>query len=316
MYKGTWSQELEDAIENSISKPIVEEMFYKFGLTAYAKSDRKDTSFLMTMEGLPYCEVYAEEVLNVKTGDPCISYAYYSDYYVKERGRDSEDKRTLRSTKLSKLIATIEKNEALMPDHTGLLNNYVFKHAADEIKNKISPSNNKKYSGDLQITLTHKLLEHAVNRVPLGGEELKQYKVILDKWTKVDDDEKLANEKTRTLLGNEMYVIAETSTEGYTIGSVKATIPKDNHNYEYEVIKPFHRVMSLDDYEYIDEIRAVLTMYKIYKESTSERHKDYDLSYPRMTFQEDIGIIVAYDNYPSGNPQFRPLWTFIPTVLD
>ena len=133
IYQGTWSQELEDAVETSISKPIVEEMFYKFGLTVYAKSNRKDDSFLMTMEGLPYCEVYAEKVLNIKTGEECISYAYYSDHYAKERGQDSEDKRTLRSVKLSKLISTIEKNKALMPDHTNLLTSYVFKHAAEEI---------------------------------------------------------------------------------------------------------------------------------------------------------------------------------------
>ena len=322
MYEGTWTQELEDMVENSKSKPIVEEMFYKYGLTVYAKSTRSNggiDSFIMTMDGLPYCEVYTEDVLNIKTGEPCVSYAYYSDYYQKDRGSDSEDKRTLRSTKLSKLIATIDKKQALMPDYTSLVSRYLMNEMAGLIKGKINPSGAKKYIGDLKLPLVEKLLSYAVSKTPLGGEELKEAKVILDKWTKVDDDERHTKQKIQSILGNEIYMIAETSTDGYAIGSIKIT---DTDTWrEHELIKPFQRVTSLDDYEYIDEIRPVLTMYKIYKESldsqgTTMSHNNYDLSYPRQEYYEDVGVITAYDNYPGGSPQYRPVWTIIPTVLE
>ena len=322
MYKGTWSQELEDMVENSKSKPIVEEMFYKYGLTVYAKSSRSNggiDSFLMTMDGLPYCEVYTEDVLNIKTGEPCPCYCYYSDFYQKDRGTDSEDKRTLRSTKLSKLIATIDKKQALMPDYTSLVSRYLMNEMASGVVSKINPSGAKKYIGDLKIPLVEKLLSYAISKTPLGGEELKEAKVILDKWTKVDDDERRTKQKVQAILGNEIYMIAETSTDGYAIGSIKIT---DLTTWrEHELIKPFQRVLSLDDYEYIDEIRPALTMYKVYKESvdsqgTTISHKDYDLSYPRQEYHEDVGVITAYDNYPGGSPQYRPVWTIIPTVLE
>lgn len=314
MYEGTWTQELEDEVENSISKPLVEEMFYKYGLTVYAKSREFKNSFLMTMDGLPYCEVYIDKGLNIKTAEEESVYNYYSHYYTKDRGSDMDDKRTLRSTKMSKLIATIDKKEALMPDHTSLLSSSLINNATNEVRNKVKNPSERKYIGNVQIETVEKLLKHAVNKASISGEEMKEYKVILDKWNKIDDDERRAEETVNTMFGNEMYVIAETGDKGYAIASIKVTNYKQYH-YDYEIIKPFQRVLSLDDYEYIDEIRPVLTMYKLHKEmlNKEKRSFDYELSYAQQSYFEDLGIIVSYDSFPS-NTSYRPVWTFIPTV--
>lgn len=314
MYKATWTQELEDDIENSISKPLVEEMFYKYGLTVYAKSKEFKNSFIMTMDGLPYCEVYIENWLNIKTGARENIHCYYSEYYAKDRGGDLKDKRTIRSNKMFKLLSTINKKKALMPDHTFLLTSYLLETILGEIKVKIKPHNNRKYIGDIKVSAVEKLLNYAINKTPLSGEELKDYKVILDKWIKLDDDERRTTERVKAMMYNEMYAIAETGDKGFVIASFKV-IDYTDSRFVYEIIKPFQRVLSLDDYEHIDEIRPVLTMYKLYKEPLNQSITRYELSNVEKTYIEDLGIVTAFDSYPDMG-SYKPLWTFISTVTE
>jgi hypothetical protein len=311
MYKGTWTQELEGAVEKSISKTLVEEMFYKFGLTVYARgTQNRNQSFMMTMEGMPYCEVYADtDMYGV------VSYCYYSQYYAKERGSDNVDKHTLRSNKLGKLMATIEHKEALLPDAMHYLNKGILTNAYDQIRNKFK-GGGRKYTGDISQLLIEKLLNLAINKTHIANSELAEAKVILDKWNAVDDNERLSMNAVKAQLGNEVYAIAETGNMGFAICSFKITEFKERFEHAYEIIKPFQRVLSLDDYEHIDEIRPVLTMYKLHLETLIERSrvKPEYLSPVMQEYFKDLGVIVAYDGYPN-NP-YSPLWTFIPTVLE
>lgn len=314
MYQATWTQELEDEVENSISKPLVEEMSHKYGLTVYAKSKEFKNSFIMTKDGLPYCEVYIEDGLNIKTGAREKLYCYFSQYYVKERGGDLTDKRTLRSNKISKLLFAINKKKVLMPDHTSLLTQALLEIVSERIRQKIKSPTSRKYIGDVGVSTVEKLLNHAINKTPLSGEELKDYKVILDKWNKTDDDERCATERVKAMIYNEMYAVAETGDKGYAIASFKVTKLVDSR-FVYEIIKPFQRVLSLDDYEHIDEIRPVLTMYKLHKESLNQSNTRYELSDVNQTYFEELGIVVAFDSYPNES-SYKPLWTFISTVTE
>ena len=315
MYEGVWSQKLEDEVENSIAKPLVEEMFYRFGLKVYGMSKDTYGSFLMTLDGLPYCEVYAEKVFNHKKEVDEIVYCYYSMYYGKERGRDSVDRHTLRSTKLTKLMQTIDKNKALMPDHTSLFNKSIVQNLIDDIKRSMKNPHTRKYIGDVSVEMVQRLLSDALTKTP-ATEELKvKYKLILDKWNEADENEQRAHDKVRTVLGNEFYAIAETETEGVAIASFKVTKTNDNYNSEYEIIKPFQRVLNIDDYEFIDDIRLPLTMLKLNMETIEiSEHRRRQIGMVEQKYYEDIGVIQTYDSYPAGS-DYKPVWTIIPTVL-
>jgi hypothetical protein len=315
IYETCWTQGLEDEIESvPNTKALIEEMYYRFGLKVYdkAKGLGATKSFLMTLDGLPYCEVYTEMNWNTKKEADELTYCYYSQYYSKSRGSDENDRRTLRSTKLSKLMTTLEKNNAIMPDHTHLLTFDLITDATLTVRRKGVKAHKSMY--DLEDTSTLQLLlEHAVNKVPLEGETLKGFQVILDKWNKADHDVKQATDKMETMFGNEFYIIGETQEEGFAIASAKVT-EFSNNKVKYELVKPFQRVMSLDDYEHIDEIRPVLTMYKLFLEG-EDKQRMMALSPMTREYYEDLNIITTYSGYPAGS-SYIPLWTLIPTITE
>jgi hypothetical protein len=315
IYEACWTQELEDEIKSTPNtKSLIEEMYYRFGLKVYekAKGLGATKSFLMTLDGLPYCEVFTEMSWNAKKEADELTYCYYSQYYSKARGKDENDKHTLRSTKLSKLMTTLEKNNAIMPDHTHLLTTDLLTDTMMAVKRKDIKTYKSMY--DLEDTSKLQLLlEHAVNKVPLEGETLKGFQVILDKWIKTDHDDKQAKDKMMSMFGNEFYVIAETQEAGYAIASAKVT-EFNNKESKYELIKPFQRVMSLDDYEHIDDIRAVLTMYKLFLEG-QDKHRFHALSPLTREYYEDINVFTTYQQYPAGS-SYIPLWTLIPTITE
>jgi hypothetical protein len=111
-----------------------------------------------------------------------------------------------------------------------------------------------------------------------------------------------------------MYAVAETSNKGFAIASFKVTECVDGR-MAYEIIKPFQRVLSLDDYEHIDEIRPALTMYKLHKETLNQSNTGYELSDVNQVYFEELGIVVAFDSRPDMS-SYKPLWTFISTVTE
>jgi hypothetical protein len=314
IYAGSWTQELEDYIEaDGDTKPLIEEMFYKFGLKVYARDSSSKKQYLMTLDGLPYCGVYTAYEFSANKQSDELTYFYYSEYYNKDRGRDIQDKRTLRSNKLSKLMQTLEKNKAIMPDHTKLLTRSLIRSAVDMVRSH--GKSGGKYIGDLNTVQAQMLLEcvldgRSVSSIP----NLETYKVILDKWKLSDETKSLNTKKIDTMFGAELYAIAETRDKGFAIASIKLNEPSGD-TYTYDVIKPFQRVLSLDDYEYIDEIRPVLTMYKlaIENEDVSSTRK-FELSAINEKYYDDLGIITDYEGSIIGS-SFRPLWTFIATEV-
>lgn len=314
IYEACWTQGLEDEIESAPStKALIEEMYYRFGLKVYGKEKGSlGREFLMTLDGLPYCKVFTEVYWNEVKEVSEITYYYYSQYYSKARGKNEDDKHTLRSTKLSKLMTTLEKNNAIMPDHSHLLTFDILTDVTLTVKRKGVKAHKSMY--DLEDTSKLQLLlEHAVNKAPLEGETLKGFQVILDKWTKADHDVKQATNKMEAMFGNEFYIIGETQDEGFAIASARVT-DFSNNRVKYELVKPFQRVMSLDDYEYIDEIRPVLTMYKLFLEG-EDKHRSMALSPMTREYYEDLNIVTTYSGYPAGS-SFIPLWTLIPTITE
>jgi hypothetical protein len=128
-----YDEALENLIEKDRAKPLIEEMFYQYGLKVmhsipllrvkYGKDvtytsnfelatsvDNISNAFILTLDGLPYCAVYVAE-LDKPT------YCYYTLFYHKDRAKyGNDDRGTLRSIHIDSLLKNIDKNKAMPCD--------------------------------------------------------------------------------------------------------------------------------------------------------------------------------------------------------
>lgn len=129
-----YDEALENLIEKDRAKPLIEEMYYQYGLKVmhsipvarvkfgkeimytsnffHELTDKNDCSnaFILTLDGLPYCAVYVAD-LDKPT------YCYYSLFYHKDRAKyGNDDRGTLRSIHIDSLLKTIDKNKAMPCD--------------------------------------------------------------------------------------------------------------------------------------------------------------------------------------------------------
>ena len=323
IYTPSWTQDLEDAIDSHPARVMAEELFFRFGLRAIAVAPSNseqvtegNTSIFMTLDGLPYCEVYITHVPKYKNGgmETELRYCFYSQYYRKDRGSSQMDRRTLYSTKLSSLMKTLETKDVIPGGITErILTNYTVDDVAGTIRNTYGRTSSK-YSGSVGTDLIQALLELSIDKKPLTDTQLYESKLILDKWKQSDENQSKLSEQLNGLLGKETYVIGE-SQLGTTIGSIMVTKFEEDRVREFEVVKPFIGIKSLDDCEYADELRPVMTMYKLHLEqleqaNTHEPKYNTALSYASREYYKDLGIITTYDGYPINN-SYHPLWTFI-----
>jgi hypothetical protein len=111
--EGFGSDELEQSLKDSRAFPLVRDLCHKFGLKVLAETDLagKQAFQLCLTNGMAVGKAY---VRDIDVNDSLTTeYCYRSPYYRKERGRDEDDKTTLRSTRVASLIATIGRVKAI-----------------------------------------------------------------------------------------------------------------------------------------------------------------------------------------------------------
>ena len=285
IYDNMWTQELEDMIENDKAKPLIMEMFYKHGFRVYdAKAytdwnqtyaelkeedytqERRTNKFMLTLDGLPYCQVYVDEVAQGK-----IEYCFYSPYFEKERGKDSIDKKTIRSAKISGLMRMLEKYNCVQDSPEKIITSdnmhYIPSAVASHlIRNSGLPS--KPIHSQSQ---QYEVLEAYMTGKQLTVEKEDELKKLFDIWAKEVETERHAVSKVQLMFGNEFYLVVETGSDGICYGKLKFNFDKDSvRGANYEVTDSFQRVKSMDDVD--DELKSALTMYKIWSESNVPEH--------------------------------------------
>ena len=108
------------AIATSDCKTLVREICFKYDLKVMCTVERKgavdDRAFLLVKDGWnPIGEVYTK-ILRDNDNKEFTEYSFFSHYYEKARGRNTDDRHTLRSKKISSLITTIKKMKAIPSD--------------------------------------------------------------------------------------------------------------------------------------------------------------------------------------------------------
>jgi len=293
IYEPMWSQELEDIVENDKAKPLIMEMFYKHGFRVYDATKtnrmlgevdeegnvhnavRASYKFMLTLDGLPYCQVYVDDT----TYNSATSYCYYSPFYKKERGHDETDRHTIRSAKISGLMRILDKYKCVVDTPEAVLGTdaaYYIPNIAHQVFLREGEGKGYISKPDFSAIQQYEVLNAYMTGTKLTVEKEAEFKNIFDIWTKSVETERHANDKVRLMYGNDFYILAETVGEGICVGKgrfrYEEYADKLMRNPPFEITDSFQRVRTLDELEGCDDLKAMITMYKVWRDSNTPAH--------------------------------------------
>jgi hypothetical protein len=273
--EGFATEELVDALHNDAAFPLVRELCHKFNLKVLTCVSRQVGDYDLTARKFQLCLSNgiavgkAWAVMGGSDEDAKYVYYYRSPYYVKERGRSREDKETLKSTKVSSLVATMKRVGAIpsvpvmndkklsrLQDAVGLLNGAM--------------GNSTKSSSELSADEIQALLCAYLGETPNGNhltiDTIKCQKV-LDKYNEADRVVARRVEETNRFFGNPFYMIGSDEYGHFLVGKVKIVGHK-----QYEIIESFKRYKDITEYT---DLIPVMTMTKLAYEGKKELQGGY-----------------------------------------
>lgn len=266
--EGFGSDELEQSLKNSRVFPLVRDLCHKFGLKVLAETNLagKQAFQLCLTNGMAVGKAY---VRDIDVNDSLTTeYCYRSPYYRKERGRDEDDKTTLRSTKVSSLIATINRVKAI-PDIPKLLDKKMGKlsDAIGLMERKMGST--YKSTSELQADEIQALLCAFLGESPNGNHitiDTIKCKKVLDKYNEADRVRVKKLEEVDRFFRNPFYMIGADKFGHFIVGKVKITGEK-----QYDIVEPFKRYKDITER---DDLIPVMTMTKLaYEDKQSMQNK-------------------------------------------
>jgi hypothetical protein len=329
IYENLWTQKLENEIESSLTKPLIIEMYYKYGLKVYdtklhsvwnkrIHKSEDIREFFMTLNGVGCCSVYTREGKDKK-----LEYVCYSPNYSKNRAYDDMDRGSIYSVKLSNVIKMIDKHKAIRFDSTEIIQHQdiigSFKHLWER---SLSVEKERKRLDMLDTRHIQKLIAYTLNRIEkkdIDEETLRLSKVCLDNWTEIDKNNETVNNIIRSTFCKDFYLVGVDEGEGLIIGKLVAEADEGysslkldlSRNIELNEIEPFQRVKSIEDYEYKNDIIPVLTMLKLTLESS--RNETIKHGVPCNLDKAFLDLNVA-SYYKARGSYYMGAWLLIPTT--
>jgi hypothetical protein len=269
LLEGFGSDELEQSLKDSRVFPLVRDLCHKFGLKVLAETDLagKQAFQLCLTNGMAVGKAY---VRDIDVNDSLTTeYCYRSPYYRKERGRDEDDKTTLRSTKVSSLIATIGRVKAI-PDIPKLLDKKMGKlsDAIGLVERKMGST--YKSTSELQADEIQALLCAFLGESPNGNHitiDTIKCKKVLDKYNEADRVRVKKLEEVDRFFRNPFYMIGADKFGHFIVGKVKITGEK-----QYDIVEPFKRYKDITER---DDLIPVMTMTKLAYEGNQPMQNKY-----------------------------------------
>ena len=283
--------------------PLVREMQFKYNLkvmgkvmnVGYPQTD-KDSYMMCYPNGLAVCKVWTTKVGGAKNDQ--LEFCFRSPFYVKSRGSNQDDRETIRSTKLSSLMAVLKRQEVVR-DKKLIMDNKV-KHA------KLGVSTLRKAMGisDKQNNFTPDEI-HAILATLLGEStnglsvplDLNKCKNTLDIYKEADKIRDIKREESKRFFKNTFYLIGIDDYKHLLIGKFKmTTLHSDTSKIEYEIIEDFKRVRTIEEYP---ELLPLMTMMKVSYE-TKECRRLGVLNFPIMdNYDEGLDAAFFYGSQPT-----------------
>lgn len=263
-YDGFRNEEAYEELKSSPVFPLVRELEFKYGLKVL-RSSRINTGSdfgtawqMVHKNGIAVCKVYTHNG-GGKSGNQ-LEYCYRSPFYKKERGDSQADKETIRSVKISSLMATLTRQNVVpsMDDMTGKKIKNI-REAMELMKRALGNSNK---SNDFTHNEIHALLLMALGKSPNSDwVKIDQNKCIkaLDVYEEADRLAKVKAEESGRFFYNPFYMIGVDEFGDYLIGKFKL-IPVQDGAFQYETVEPFKRYST---YESVPDLIPVMTMTKV-----------------------------------------------------
>jgi hypothetical protein len=283
---GFESEELEQVLKASNAFPLVREMCHKFGLKVLVEAELgggRQAFQLCLPNGMAVGKAYVQ--LNA---DNKLEYCYRTPYYKKERGSSDEDKQTLRSTKVSSLMATLSRVKAI-PSVDDLIGKKMTKLSSAMDIMETSMGNTHKSTSELQADEIQALLCAFLGESPNGNHitiDTLKCKKVLDKYNEVDRIRVKRLEEVGRFFRNPFYMIGADSFGHFIVGKVKIVGEK-----QYEIVEQFKRYADIIER---DDLIPVMTMTKLAYEGKGHRLQNGYIPAQDM-YDENLDAVFFYE---------------------
>jgi hypothetical protein len=297
-YEGFQDEEAYEVLKSSPVFPLVRELEFKHGLKVLRKV-QKDGAFssdtvwqMVNKSGIAVCKVFTTNQ-GGKEGNQ-LEYCYRSPFYVKERGDSRQDKETIRSIKISSLMATLTRQDVVPP--MGDMVSKKLKNTRDAMSTMKNALGKSSKSVEFNPNEVHALLLMALGRSPNSDwVKINQNKCIetLDKYEEADRLAKVKAEESGRLFYNPFYMLGVDEFGDYLIGKFKL-IPVSAEEHQYETVEPFKRYRTYED---VPELIPVMTMIKVAYEDKGGRKAG--VIPVADTYDEGLDTVFFYNTQPT-----------------
>lgn len=305
-YEGCYTQEVGDALKSSEALPLVREISFKYGLKVLTPvksqlgSDHKlhDAYLMVDKHGLATATIGT-----IKEESNVTQFCYRSPYFQKQRGSNRQDKETVRSAKLSALMATIKRSSAVPHDLGGRKAELV-SSAVSQLEKSIGSSYK---SHSLNNDEVHALLAYYLGETTNANiVALDRDKCImqLDNLNKLDSIAQMKTEEINRFFSGGYFQFGMDEFGHLLVGKFKA-VADSNRHITISAIEPFKRYVNPS--ECVD-LAPLLTMIKLSFENTQ-----YDKTKAGMPimdgYSKDLDTVFYYDQRPT---RYDCMWAFTP----
>jgi hypothetical protein len=295
-------EELNELLHSDVL-PLVRELQFKYGLkvmgkvmnVGYPQVD-KDSYMMCYPNGLAVCKVWTTNEGGANNDQ--IEFCFRTPFYAKSRGSDQNDRETIRSTKLSSLMAVLKRQDAVRDKKT-IMDTKIktVKNGAHNLRKAMGVS-------DKQNAFTNDEI-HAMLAIVLGEStdsirvvlDINKCKNTLDIYKEADRILEVKKEESKRFFKNPFYLIGMDDYHHLLIGKFKMTIlHSDTQKIEYEVIEDFKRIKDIEDYP---ELVPLMTMMKVSYEN-KECRRIGKLNFPLLDkYDEGLDAVFFYNSNPT-----------------
>ena len=306
--EGFGTEEQLDELLASDVLPLVREMQFKYGLkvmgkvmnVGYPQTD-KDSYMMCYPNGLAVGKVWTTKVGGANNDQ--LEYCFRTPFYAKSRGSDQNDRETIRSTKLSSLMAVLKRQDVVRDKKTIMDEKVKQVRLGVGALRKAMGSSDKQNAftaDEIHVMLATLLGESTDGIIPVL--DLNKCKNTLDIYKEADRIRDIKREESKRFFKNPFYLIGIDDYKHLLIGKFKMTVISINESSknEYEIIEDFKRYKTIEEYP---ELLPLMTMMKVSYEAKECRRLGV-LNFPiQDKYDEGLDAAFFYNSQPTNYQQ-------------
>ena len=283
--------------------PLVRELQFKYNLkvmgkvmnVGYPQTD-KDSYMMCYPNGLAVCKVWTTKVGGAKNDQ--LEFCFRTPHYAKSRGSNQDDRETIRSTKLSSLMAVL-KRQGVVRDRKTIMDSKVkdTKQGVQNLRKAMGTSDKQNnFTPDEVHAILATLLGESTDGIPVAL-DLNKCKNTLDIYKEADKIRDIKKEESKRFFKNPFYLIGIDDYKHLLIGKFKMTVlHSDSSKIEYEIIEDFKRDRTIEEYP---ELVPLMTMMKVSYETKEVRRLGM-LNFPiQDKYDEGLDAVFFYSSNPT-----------------